>query len=205
METYKNIIETAFQNAENNDSKLTPFLIYMDSNIGNKIKYFYNNIYNTDSKYLDIASINGNYLSYGIYGNQSNIVSIYDWLGFRLSRNIMDQMDNYKGNNNLTIIQNYFDKVDISNWRNTFNMIMLDDSSKINHYEIIEYFYNCLDDIFVLVISNWDLLQVRNATMYTFKQLNLKILYKKEIISYYLDDNEKENWKKGVCAFIIQK
>jgi hypothetical protein len=44
METYKIIIETAFQNAENNISKITNDIIEMEGMSGIKTRHFYNNL-----------------------------------------------------------------------------------------------------------------------------------------------------------------
>ena len=44
METYKTLIETAFENAEKNISKITDYIINMDGMSGKKTRHFYNNL-----------------------------------------------------------------------------------------------------------------------------------------------------------------
>ena len=53
MDKYKTLIETSFQNAENNISKITNDIINMEGMSGTKTRHFYNNLLNTeDSSYL---------------------------------------------------------------------------------------------------------------------------------------------------------
>ena len=53
MEKYKAIVDLAFQNAENNISKITDDIISMDGMSGIKTRHFYNNLLNTeDARYL---------------------------------------------------------------------------------------------------------------------------------------------------------
>ena len=59
METYKTLIETAFENAEKNISKITDYIINMDGMSGKKTRHFYNNLLNTeDARYLLIIGVN---------------------------------------------------------------------------------------------------------------------------------------------------
>ena len=41
---YKNLVETAFKNAENNISKITNDIISMEGMSGTKTRHFYNNL-----------------------------------------------------------------------------------------------------------------------------------------------------------------
>ena len=53
METYKTLVETSFQNAEKNISKITSDIIDMDGMSGTKTRHFYNNLLNAeDARYL---------------------------------------------------------------------------------------------------------------------------------------------------------
>ena len=57
MQEYKTLIETAFQNAENNISKITNDIINMEGMSGTKTRHLYNNLLNTkDSRYLEIGT-----------------------------------------------------------------------------------------------------------------------------------------------------
>ena len=50
METYKALVENAFQNAENNISKITDEIIHMEGMSGTKTRHFYNNLLNIEDE-----------------------------------------------------------------------------------------------------------------------------------------------------------
>ena len=57
METYKTLIDTAFQNAGNNVSKVTNDILVMEGMSGTKTRHFYNNLLNIeDARYLEIGT-----------------------------------------------------------------------------------------------------------------------------------------------------
>jgi hypothetical protein len=57
METYKTLIDTAFQKAENNISKITNDIINIEGMSGTKTRHFYNNLLTTENaRYLEIGT-----------------------------------------------------------------------------------------------------------------------------------------------------
>jgi len=83
METYKTLIETAFQNAENNVSKITNDIINMQGMSGIKTRHFYNNLLNTeDARYLEIGTWKGSSVCSAMCGNKAKVICIDNWSEF---------------------------------------------------------------------------------------------------------------------------
>jgi len=80
METYKTLIETAFENAENCNSKITDDIIQMEGMSGTKTRHFYNNLLNTeDARYLEIGTWKGSSVCSAMCNNQAKVVCIDNW------------------------------------------------------------------------------------------------------------------------------
>jgi hypothetical protein len=64
-----------------------------------------------------------------------------------------------------------------------------------NHYNALLHYYNCLDDIFIFIVDDWNWKDVRDGTINSIQKLNLKVLYEKEI----------RFWWNGIYVAILQK
>ena len=212
METYKTLIETSFKNAENNFSKITNDIINMDGMSGIKTRHFYNNLLNTeDARYLEIGTWKGSSVCSAMCGNKAYVVCIDNWSEFGGPKNeFLANFERYKGENNATFIENDCYKVDISEL-SKFNIYMYDGNhSNESHYNALQHYYNCLDDIFIFIVDDWNWEDVRNGTISSIKKLNLKVLYEKEIRTTWDNSVPKEpelskNWWNGIYVAILQK
>jgi len=79
-----------------------------------------------------------------------------------------------------------------------------------SHYNALLHYYNCLDDIFIFIVDDWNWDYVREGTFNSFKNLNLKVLYEKEVrltndgthTSFPLAPN---TWWNGIYVAVLQK
>lgn len=212
MDKYKTLIETAFQNAENNISKITNDIISMQGMSGVKTRHFYNNLLNTeDARYLEIGTWKGSSVCSAMYGNKANVICIDNWSEFGGPKNeFLQNFEKYKGYNNAFFIENDCFKVDISVLPK-FNIYMYDGNhSNYSHYKALLHYYNCLDDIFIYILDDWNCEDVRNGTIDAIKALNLKVLYEKEIRlthdnSHTPLDIAINSWWNGLYVAILQK
>ena len=76
-----------------------------------------------------------------------------------------------------------------------------------SHYKALPYYIGCMDDIFIFVVDDWNWERVRNATNKSIEDLQLNVLWKKEIL--LSTDNstthEKTTWWNGIGVFLLQK
>lgn len=79
-----------------------------------------------------------------------------------------------------------------------------------SHYKALEHYLNCLDDIFIYIVDDWNCLEVREGTLSVINKLNLSILYKKEL--RLTQDNThtpyplaRETWHNGIYIALLKK
>ena len=211
-ETYKTLVEKSFQNAENNISKITNYIINMEGMSGIKTRHFYNNLLNTeDARYLEIGTWKGSSVCSAMCGNKANVICIDNWSEFNGPKSeFLVNFNNFKGANDATFIENDCYKVDVSTLPK-FNIYMYDGAhSKECHYKALLHYYKCLDDIFIFIVDDWNWKDVRDGTIESIKKLNLKVLYEKEIRltwnnSHTPQPQARDTWWNGIYVAILQK
>ena len=212
METWKNLIDIAFQNAENNISKITNEIISMDGMSGTKTRHFYNNLLNIkDARYLEIGTWKGSSVCSAMYNNKATVICIDNWSEFGGPKSeFLVNFEKFKGDNNAIFIENDCYKVDVSILPK-FNIYMYDGNhTSESHYNALLHYYNCLDDIFIFIVDDWNWDYVRDGTLNSIQKLNLKVLYEKEIRltwdnSHTPQPQAKDTWWNGIYVAILQK
>ena len=209
---YQSLIESSFQLAERQVSKITEDIIGMEGMSGTKTRHFYNNLLNTaDARYLEIGTWKGSSVCSAMYGNKANIVCIDNWSEFGGPKDeFILNFEKFKGKNDARFIESDCFKVDISEL-SKFNIYMYDGNhSHDSHYKALLHYYDCLDDVFIFLVDDWNWKAVRNATRKSIQDLNLTILYEQEIRltwdnSHTSQPQAKETWWNGIYVAILQK
>ena len=213
MENYKNHIELSFQNAENNLSKITQDIINMEGMTGINTRHFYNNLLNmSDARYIEIGTWKGSSVCSAMCGNKAQVVCIDNWSEFGGPKyEFLYNFEKFKGENDAMFIENDCFNVDVSAL-SKFNIYMYDGNhTNESHYNALLHFYNCLDDIFIFIVDDWNWKDVRDGTLRSIEKLNLKNLYSKEIRTTNDDTHpawgtpEQQRWHNGIYVSILQK
>jgi len=201
----KQHVKTAFEKAEKNESKITDEILNIHGMTGKKTRHFYNNLLNKDDiRYLEIGTWKGSSVCSAMYGNKAKVVCIDDWSEYGNHRDeFLNNFNIYKGENDARFIEQDCYKVDISELLK-FNIYMYDGNhTKDCHYKALIHYYDCLDDIFIFIVDDWNWEDVRNGTYESIKQLNLTTLYEKEI--YTPGNCTYDTWWNGIYVAILQK
>jgi|688.fasta_scaffold242555_3 hypothetical protein len=208
---FKEHLIKAFEDAENNKSKIDDFIINMVGMSGIKTRHFYNNIANFDDcRYLEIGSYKGSTACAALCNNKMKyFVCIDNWSEFGNNKNeFMHNFNNYKGDNNAYYIENDCFKLDKTNFKNKFNVYMYDGShSDEDQYKAIEYYYNVLDDTFIFIVDDWNSITIRNATLNAINDFKLKIIHKIEV-RLNEDDGyteDRNGYHNGIFVAVLQK
>ena len=207
MEIYKTLIDTAFENADNNMSKITDDIIVMDGMSGTKTRHFYNNLLNFhDARYLEIGTWKGSSVCSAMCGNKATIVCIDNWCQFGGPKGeFLLNFNKHKGENEASFVENDCYKIDVTKLPK-FNIFMYDgEHSSESHYKALLHYYNCLDDIFIFIVDDWNWKDVREGTFNSIQKLNLKILYEKEIRLTFDNSTTTGSWWNGIYVTILQK
>jgi hypothetical protein len=202
-------IQNSFINAENENSKITNDILNIEGFSGSKTKHFYNNLLRlNDARYLEIGTWKGSTVCAAMYGNKANIVCIDNWSEFgNFYQELEIKINEYKGENTVAIIEQDSWTVNVS-LLPKFNIYMYDGNhSEECHYRALPYYYNCLDDTFIFIVDDWNWSRVRRGTKNAIQNLNLKVLYEKEIITTFDDSaaNDKNGWWNGIYISVLQK
>ena len=206
-------IEIAFENAENSSSKITDGLLKMEGMSGKKTRHFYNNLLNiNDARYLEIGTWKGSSVCSAMYGNKAKVVCIDNWSEFGGPKHeFLTNFNRYKGINDARFIEQDCFKVDISRLP-TFNIYMYDGNHTENsHYNALVHYYNCLDDMFVFIVDDWNWKGVRDGTYDSFHKLKLSVLYEKQIKTTDDDSHppwgsdKQQEWHNGIYVAILKK
>jgi hypothetical protein len=205
-------IENAFKNAEEGVSNITYDIISMEGMTGTKTRHFYNNLLSyPGTRYLEIGTWKGSSVCSAMYGNSATVTCIDNWSQFQGPKEIfLLNFNHYKGTNNATYIENDCFKVDVKTLPR-YNVFLYDgDHSKEAHYKALTHYYDCLDDVFVFIVDDWNWQDVRDGTLESISDLGLKIVYEKEI--RLTQDNSvtpepllSTGWWNGIYVVILQK
>lgn len=201
------MIDTAFENADNNMSKITDDIIVMDGMSGTKTRHFYNNLLNFhDARYLKIGTWKGSSVCSAMCGNKATIVCIDNWSQFGEPKgDFLLNFNKHKGENEASFVENDCYKIDVTKLPK-FNIFMYDgEHSSESHYKALLHYYNCLDDIFIFIVDDWNWKDVREGTFNSIQKLNLKILYEKEIRLTFDNSTTTGSWWNGIYVTILQK
>lgn len=213
METYKNLINNSFFNANNNNSKITNDIIQMDGMSGTKTRHFYNNLLNTpDARYLEIGTWKGSSVCSAMCNNIATVVCIDNWSEFGGPKDeFLINFAKFKGVNQAKFIEDDCYNVDVSTLPK-FNMYMYDGNhTNESHYKALVHYYDCLDDIFIFIVDDWNWKDVREGTMSSIKNLNLSVLYERDIRTTNDDTHPpwgsplQKEWHNGIYVAILKK
>jgi len=213
MDKYIKLIETAFQNAKKNVSKINDEIINMEGMTGIKTRHFYNNLlHNEDSRYLEIGTWKGSSVCSAMYGNKAKVVCIDNWSEFGGPKDeFLINFEKFKGDNDAIFIESDCFNVDVSILPK-FNIYMYDGNHREeDHYNALIHYFDCLDDIFIFIVDDWNWKYVRDGTVNSFRKLNLQILYETEIRTTNDDTHpiwhspEQREWHNGIYVAVLQK
>jgi len=214
---YKSIVETAFINADNHYSKINDKIIEMEGMTGLKTRHFYNNLLNfDDARYLEIGTWKGSSVCSAMYQNNADIVCIDNWSAFSgsewgdVKNTFLANINEFKGINNIHFIESDCFQVDVSILPK-FNIYLFDgDHSEESQYRALQYYYECLDDVFIFIVDDWNWNDVRNGTRKAIQDLNFKVLYEEEKRLTFNNEHTPPSeanatWWNGIYVSVLQK
>lgn len=210
--TYIEHIVKSFDDAENNLSKITEEILAMDGMTGKKTRHFYNNIVNmADARYLEIGTWKGSSVCSAMCNNNATILCIDNWSEFGGPKDeFLANYNKFKGSNNARFIEDDCFKIDTADL-GKYNIYMYDGNhTSDSHYKALEHYINCLDDIFIYIVDDWNACEVREGTLSAISKLNLSVLYEKELRLTHDNSHTPfqlagETWWNGIYIAVIKK
>lgn len=211
-------VERSFNDADNKKSKVTSDILTMDGMTGIKTRHFYNNLLSAnDIVYLEIGTWKGSSVCSAMCNNKATVVCIDNWShGGWLEENVdifNNNFTKFKGENNARFIESDCFNLDITSLP-MFNVYLYDgDHTFEAQYKALTYYINNLQNTFIFIVDDWNSDIVRDGTKAAISDLNLKVLYEREVRTssdnthvYMPSFTEPHpSWHNGIYIAVIQK
>ena len=214
-------LENSFDRAEKGLSKLDDYILNMEGMSGVKTRHFYNNVVdfpnkieklpNFDVRCLEIGTWKGSSTCSLLCGNRVDITSIDNSSQFgNVKEEFAENTRKY-----LELGQNQLRHYIEDCWKlqpyeelGKFNVYLYDGGhTQEDHYKSLTHFYPCLDDKFIFIVDDWNWQQVRDGTFKAISELNLMILWEKQIFTS--TDNstvmDKDGYWNGIWVAYLMK
>ena len=207
-------LQIAWFNAIAMNHKLPSTIRFMDGMSGKKYRNLINNLVGStpDARYLEVGSWAGSTACSAIYGNTVTATCIDNWSEFGgpkhafLSNVGSHLTDKIK----FTFIEKDFRQVDYKNI-GKYNIYMFDGPhSEQDQFDGIVIAQPALDDVFTLIVDDWNFPQVRTGTVNAIKHLGLNIIADIDIKSH-LDNGhpavagQNSDWHNGYYIAVVSK
>ena len=195
--SYSKNLKNSFFKSLAMDTKLPDEIKFMPGMSGKKYRYLLNNLISLteDPRYLEIGSWTGSTVCSALYGNAAKAVCIDNWITFpeeeqvRKFFNTGNQKKTFEINTKKVITE----KIDFQFIESDFRKVNFNKLGKFNiycydalhdrksQYDGITIAQPALDNIFTLIVDDWNLKEVRNGTLNAFSDLDIRIISKIEI------------------------
>lgn len=211
----------AFENAENNKSKLIDDILNLEGMSGTKTRHLYNNICNLDNaNYLEIGTWKGSSFISATYKNNINSIAIDNWSEFSTTSlsndiSIMDSKSTFLSNIEkfdvkCKIIEN--DSFNITTddiEENSIDIYLYDGAHDYNSHKMaITHFHKFLAQYCIIIIDDWrndgDWEAVQRATYDGISESGLIVHSRIEKITHQENTGGIEYWN-GFGLFVCEK
>ena len=158
-----------------------------------------------DARYLEIGTWKGSSVRSAMAGNKATVVCIDDWSEFGDAKDeFLNNFEKHKGYNKAKFIEADCFSVDVTTL-GKFNIYLYDGRHYSSDQQMaLTHYVDCMDDIFIYVVDDWNWDEVRSSTLEAMTKLNLEIIWSKEVITG-VDDHDVENWWNGIGIFVLGK
>ena len=215
--TFK-FIELAFEDALSGITSLNQNILEMEGLSGRKFRILLNSLVRriNSPKYLEIGSWLGSTVCSACYENKIEAICIDNW-----SQNFLPEInpkDIFHKNiekfisskTKLKIIEENFRNVDFKSL-GISNIFFYDGGHHYeDHFDSIKMALPALSKKFILIVDDWNWLQVRNGTLDAIKKEKLNVIAKLDIRttkdnSSTLITGQNSDWHQGCVFFVIEK
>ncbi len=210
-EQWINHITRAIAEAETGRSKLNEDVLAVPGLCGRLTRHFYNNLCNfRDCRYLEIGSFEGASTTAAVFENEVQAACIDNFTQFHGTREkFLSHVGLFRGRSKIELIEQDCFDLDTSNM-GPFDVYLYDGGhTRPSHYKAIKRFVGTLAPYAVVVIDDWNWDRVRLGTQDALRDLEIPVLYRKEIILPESDlvnmprHPGRHGWWNGICIMLL--
>lgn len=207
-----NHVKASIDAAEYGFSKISKEIMNLQGESGVKTRHFLNNLLQMkNAKYLELGCGGGSLTSAALYNNNAKVFCVDPWNdNDALREKFIENYKKFKGNNYTKVFEQKYQEID-PNKLAKFNILLYDASIDYNEiYSALPHFINCMEDVFVYIVDDVNWRFIKNAAAKSITDLNLTILYEKEILLTNNDthtpmDIARKTWWNGIYIAILKK
>lgn len=207
-----NEVEIFRQALESKLSLLPEWILSMPGMSGRRYRSFINGLVRLvpEPRYLEIGSLTGSTVCSAMYDNNGRFTCIENWSEFGGVKNKTTLLHNISmcqnPSNKFCLVESDFRRV---GWISKFNIYLYDGPHQYqDQLDGIKLVLPALDDIFFLIVDDWNYYQVRQGTKEGLKKT--KVLDSFEILT--TDDGfhpaiwgPDSDWHNGMFLAVIEK
>lgn len=87
-----------------------------------------------------------------------------------------------------------------------FNVYFFDGPHEVlDHYRALTEFYSYLTTTSIVIIDDWNFVDVRWGTEAAFRDLGVNVLYEKKVFTTQNSAVDETEWHNGVGIFVVEK
>jgi hypothetical protein len=205
-------VNLCIKTAELEFSKLSKDVLDLDGVSGRKSRLFYNNLLQLfSSRLLHLGNGDKSIIASALYNNNSKVFLIDNYNNNQQEiDNLNSIVEKYRGNNYFRFLNDDFRNIES---KKLFKFNIFSFHASID-YDIVRSalskFIDNMNDTFVVIYNdiNWGF--IRDAVSKSISDLNLTILFEKEIKLTYNDshtpmDQARETWWNGQYIAVVRK
>lgn len=195
-------VQTCLQMADSKQSKLSQEILDLSGCSGAKTRHLLNNLAAIPGvRYLDIGTSEGTSVCAALYENKCEACVVDNNPTAKETRDT-----NFASfvKNEITLIDKDPFRVNVTKDIKKYNVYLYDgpDHSNLGHYRAIQHYYRAMDDVFVLLIDDWNWPDVRSSTQNALKGMRVTKLFEREINTPSGDDAD---WWNGLYVAVLEK
>lgn len=209
------LLLASFKQAMALEHKLSPEILAMPGMSGRKYRYLINNLVEgmRDPRYLEIGSWAGSTACSALFGNRVSAVCIDNWSEFGGPRDIfLANIETVRTEQTgFRFIESDFRQVDYTAI-GSFNIYLFDGPhSEEDQYDGIVIAQPALDDVYVLVVDDWNWEAVRMGTLRAIEDTGTTIICSIDIRTNQFDSHptsaafESSEWHNGYLLAVCRK
>lgn len=182
---YGNILKLSLDSALAINHKLPSWIVSMEGMSGRKYRYFINSVVGliSDARYLEVGSWAGSTSCSAMWGNKATVTCIDNWSEFGGPKDKFVRNTDLAKNPDIkfTFLEQDFRKVKWDSLAKA-NVYLFDGPhSEQDQYEGVVIAQPALDDSYILIVDDYNWLNVRRGTERAIKDLNLHVEFSIEI------------------------
>ena len=217
MDLVKHVIGS-FNQANTFQTKLSREIFELEGMSGAKTRILYNELCSLvipgrQTQYLEVGSWKGSTLCAALQSNSNcHGTSIENWALFGGPKNEFEQnVKRFGFEDRVTVFEEDVFSLDVSKIKNKIDIYLYDgDHDEIHQYKGITHIWPILADQAIIIVDDWNAVQVRKGTFDGLKDVGANIIEKFEIM--YTHDcshtpipiAQREFWN-GIGVFVVSK